>query len=69
MVQKKMTELSKYVSVKARDRECPIGQRKCSEGRSDRMTEVIEAAQKEKLDSLLLFLRNCSIVNWANHLL
>lgn len=44
MVQKEMTELSKYVSVKARDRECPIGQRKCSEGRSNRVTEMTEVA-------------------------
>lgn len=44
MVQKETTELSKYVSVKAIDRECPTGQRKCSEGRSNRTTEVIEAA-------------------------
>lgn len=44
MVQKEMTELSKYVSVKGRDRECPIGQRKCSEGRSNRMTEILEVA-------------------------
>lgn len=41
MVQK---ELYKYVSVKARDRGCQTGQRNCSEGRSNRMTEVIEVA-------------------------